>query len=197
MSHPKSPADLRDERAADRDDTADHRDDTAHGRDDAADGRDVEAAERDDDARQGSSDLADLTDRVQAVCDQIVARFARSENVTTDAGDWPDLTPAALARLDAYGAEQRRLARRDREAVTDLLDRLRYELNDLRRGRHAAARDRQASARDRHHSADNRHEADQDRNLSAKDRSQVVIEREQVDPRDLPQAGVGPAQPGP
>jgi hypothetical protein len=182
MSHLDTPAERRDERAADRDDDADRRDDSAQHRDDDADKRDAEAAERDEHAHQDSDDLID---RVQRIGAQILDRLAALENATVDPDDWPDLTPTALARLDAHTAEQRRLARRDRAAFTALLDRLHDELAYLGRDRRLAAGDRRASARDRTDAAGNRHESAQDRDLSARDRNQAVIEREQLDPRDL------------
>lgn len=163
-----------------------HRDDLTHDRDDAADRRDANAGERDDAARDGSDDL---TERVRRIRLQILGRFARFENATVDARDWPDLTPAALAHLEAHTAEQRRLAGLDREAVADLLDHLDHGLGHLGRDRRAAARDRGASAHDRHHSAGNRGDAGQDRHLSARDRSQAAIERELVDPGGLPPDG--------
>lgn len=185
MSHPRTTVDLRDQRAANRDDAADRRDGDARGRDAAAERRDAEAGERDDE-RQASGDL---TARIERISRQVLGRLARIENAAIDPDDWPDLTPAALARLDAHTAEQRRLAGLDRAAVTALLDQLHHELGEIGDDRHAAALQRDASSRDRHSSADNRHDSGQDRDLSAQDRGQATIEREQVDLRDLPPDG--------
>lgn len=180
MSHPRIPADRRDEHAADRDDAADRRDDAAHDRDDAAAERDIDAVVRDQVAGRDSHEIAD---HLQRLCEQILARL---ENATVDPAAWPDLTPAALARLEAHTAEQRRLAGLDRAAVQHLLDQLHLALGRIRQDRYAAAADRRAAARDRHDAAANRTESGQDREHSADDRSQGVIEREQVDPRDVP-----------
>ena len=111
MSHPRSSVDGRDDRAADRDDTADRRDDTTRDRDEAAHQRDTEADKRDEQARDSADDL---TGHIRQIGRQIVDRLARIENTTLDPADWPDLTPAALARLEARITEQRRLAGLDR-----------------------------------------------------------------------------------
>jgi hypothetical protein len=191
MSLPQRPGDGRDERAADRDDAADRRDDITRVRDDAADQRDIDAGQRDDDARLAADDL---DDRVQRVSLQILDRLARIENTTLDHADWLDLTPAALARLDAYTAEQRRLAALDRAAVYTLLDDLHDAVGDLRSRERAAGGDRHHSLRDRHHSGGDRRDGGQDRGDSRADRHQAAIDREQVDPRDLPPVAVQPVE---
>ena len=183
MPRPGNPADRRDARAVDRDDTAGRRDDVTGDRDDDAIRRDVDAVERDDDARDDAEVLADRLGQIRR---QVLDRFARIENATVDPRDWPDLPPAALARLAAHTAEQRRLAGLDREAVTALFDQLDHGLSRLGQDRHAAAHDRDASARDRRHSAGDRSDSGRDRDLSARDRGQAAVEREQVDPGVLP-----------
>jgi hypothetical protein len=182
VSHPKTPGDLRAERAADREDDAERRDDTAHARDDAADRRDTDATGRDAYARRNDEDLAH---RFERTCEQILDHLSRIENTTVCADDWPDVTPDVLIRLDAYTAEQRRLAGLDRAAVTALLDQLRDDLHQARQDRRAAAEDRRAAARDRVHAAGDRRDSGQDRSESARDRAQSTIEREQVGPGDL------------
>ena len=67
----------------------------------------------------------DLNERLRQVCQQILDRLAWAENTTINPADWPDLTPAALDRLRAHAAEQRRLAALDRAAVSSLLTDLR------------------------------------------------------------------------
>ena len=177
MSLPKPPNHGRDERAADRDD--------------AADQRDIDADQRDDVARVAADDL---DDRVQRVSLQILDRLARIENTTLDHADWLDLNPAAFARLDAYTAEQRRLAGLDRAAVYALLDDLHDAVGDLRAGKRAASGDRHHSLRDRHHSGGDRHDGGQDRGDAGADRDQAAIDREQVDARDLPPVVAQPVE---
>jgi hypothetical protein len=182
MSPPTVPGDGREERTADRDDAADRRDDTTRARDEATEQRDIEVDQRDEDARAAADDLADSVQRISL---QILDRLGRIEHTTLDQADWPDLTPAAFARLDAYTAEQRRLAGLDRVAVYACLDRLHDAVGDLRRDRRAAAGDRRHSLGDRHHSGGDRHDSGQNRTDALADRNQAAIEREQVDPRDL------------
>jgi hypothetical protein len=112
---------------------------------------------------QANRSSNDLTDDLRRACEQILDRFARIENTAIDPDDWPDLAPDALARLDAYTAEQRRLAALDREAVTALFDQLRNDLHHVRQVSRAVAADRWASASDRHHSAGDRRDSGQDR----------------------------------
>jgi hypothetical protein len=71
----------------------------------------------------------DLDERLRQVCQQILDRLAWAENTTINPADWPDLTPAALDRLRAHAAEQRRLAALDRAAVSSLLAGLRAQLD--------------------------------------------------------------------
>jgi hypothetical protein len=183
MSEPRTPADLRDDRAADRDDIADQRDITADGRDETADQRDLDATDLD---APGRTDLDRFADRFHGLSRQIIDHLTRIATTPVDPKDWPDLTPAALAHLDAHTAEQRRLAALDLQTVTALLDQLQAELSHLRNSRHAGTRDRRASAEDRRAAKGNRHDSGHDRTDSAGDRGQSVIEREQIDPRDLP-----------
>jgi hypothetical protein len=183
MSLPRARRDGRDERAADRDDVADRRDDITRARDDAADKRDIEADQRDEDASTAADELAD---RVQRISLQILDRLGRVGSATLDRADWADLTPAAFARLDAYTAEQRRLAGLDRAAVYALLDNLHDAVHDLQRDQHAAGGDRHHSFRDRHHSDGDRRDGRQDRHAAQADRHQAVTERELVNPGDLP-----------
>ena len=179
MSHPRSSVDGRDDRATDRDDTADRRDDTTRDRDEAAHQRDTEADKRDEQARDSADDL---TGHIRQIGRQIVDRLARIENTTLDPADWPDLTPAALARLEARITEQRRLAGLDRAAIGTLLDEIQRALGDRRHDRMGAGNDRRAAEQDRHHSAGDRRDARRDRNDAERDRNQAAIEREQVDP---------------
>jgi hypothetical protein len=188
MSPAEALGDSRDERAADRDDAADRRDDITSARDDAADQRDIDADQRDENARVAADDL---DDRVQRVSLQILDRLARIENTNLDQADWLDLTPAAFARLEAYAAEQRRLAGLDRAAVYTLLDDLHDAVGDLRGGQHAAGRDRHHSLGDRRHSGGDRRDGGQDRTDAQADRHQAAIDRERVDPRDLPRPLAG------
>ena len=177
-------AERRDSAAADRDDAADGREAVSDGRDTVADRRDVEAGEREQDARQ---DFRELDDRLTRIRQEILDRFARMETTTIDPADWPDITPAGLARLRAHAAEQRRLAALDRTAVVRLLDDVRDGLLRTRRDRATAARDRHHSAEDRHHSALDRLDSARDRESAAADRGHAAIEREQVQPPDPPQ----------
>ena len=182
----RTSADRRDDLAADRDEAAERRDDIADGRDQTADQRDAEAAERDADARC-DSDVVD--DRVRRLYRQILHHLEHMEDGVLDPVDLPGLTPAALDRLAAHTAEQRRLAGLDKEVVSTLFDELRDELGQIREDRHAAARDRDAAARDRRRSAGNRHDSGVDRDDSARDRGQAAIEREQTEPRDRAESG--------
>jgi hypothetical protein len=194
MLHSGTGPDARDDRANDRDDTADHRDDLARDRDTAAQQRDSDAEQRLAAAQPQADDLADRLHRTSL---QILDRLARIEHTTLDRTDWPDLPPAALARLDALLAEQRTLARLDRQAVHALLDDLHDAVQELRRDHQAASRERRAAGRDRHHSLGDRTDSGQDRRDARADRHQAAIDREQVHPRDLPTppAATDPALP--
>jgi len=168
---------------ADHSARADRRDDRASNRDDAAVERDHDAAQRDHDADQrdayadeDSLKLDDLFDRVRR---EVLHRFAGIEAATVDAALWTDLTPAALIRLQAGAAEQRRLAARGRLAITTLLDQLHTEVRYLRDERLAAAHDRRVSKRDRQHSAHDRQDSADDRVHAAQNRDQSAIERAQ------------------
>ena len=180
MTNFETPADRRDELAADRDDAAECRDVTSAARDAVADVRHARA-----DARAGQADNRDrdLDDRLAQVRRRILDRLARVENTTFDRADWPDLTAADLVRLRAYAAEQRRLAALDLAAVRALLDDLRDLVLRDRADRSpagerlAAAQDRRAARRDRRDSADDRDDA-------ARDRAQAAIERQLADPAD-------------
>lgn len=183
MVDPRIAADGRDDDADDRDDTADDRDDTADGRDGDATQRDTDAAARDDTARRDSDDL---DENVRRLCEQVLDHLSRIENAALDLDDWPELTPAALARLDAHLAEQRRLAGLARYGVTTLTNELRRSLTGLRHDRRAAARDRTDAAGDRRDAAGDRQDSGHDRHAAHGDRNQSAIERHQVDPRDLP-----------
>jgi hypothetical protein len=193
MLHSGTRADARDDRADGRDDTADHRDDLARDRDSAAQQRDTDAEQRLAAAQTQADDLADRLHRTSL---QILDRLARIEHTTPDHTDWPDLPPAALARLDALLAEQRTLARLDRQAVHALLDDLHDAVQELRRGHRADSRERGAAGRDRHHSLGDRTDSGRDRRDARADRHQSAIDREQVHPRDLlpPPAGADPAE---
>jgi hypothetical protein len=196
MVHPRWAADGRDDRATDRDDAADRRDDLARERDITAEQRDVAAEER---LARTQADADDLADRLHRISRQILDRLARIEDLDLDHADWSDLTPAALARLDALVAEQRALARLDRQALHALLDDLHDAVAELRRDHQAASRDRRASGTDRNHSLGDRGDSGQDRRDAQADRNQAAIDREQVDPRDLPAPttapDAGPASP--
>jgi hypothetical protein len=125
----------------------------------------------------------DLDERLRQVCQQILDRLAWAENTTINPADWPDLTPAALDRLRAHAAEQRRLAALDRAAVSSLLAGLRAQLDRGGAQRRTAADDRRAAASDRLASDQDHRSAAQDRDDSAGDRGQAAIERVQADPR--------------
>jgi hypothetical protein len=178
MAHVPTPAERRDDLADDRDTTAEDRDTTSTRRDVDAVHRDVDAAHRDTRAHQHTDDL---DNRVEQLRRQLLDHFTRAENTTIDPADWPDLTPAALDRLRAHAAEQRRLAALDRAAATRLLADLHAQIHGDRPDRHAAAGDRRAAAQDRSASAQGRHSAAQDRDDAARDRDQAAIEREQTD----------------
>lgn len=193
MSGHSATPDRRDDRAADRDDVAERRDHQAGERDREAGERDGDADERDEFADEDSQKLEDLFDRARS---EVLDRFARTEAETVDPALWPDLTSAALTRLQATVAEQRRLAALDRAAIVSLLDRLHDEFCFLRDERLAAAHDRRASALDRRLSARNRQDSAGDRGQSEVDRDESATGRAQVDPRDLPLDGV-PGTPGP
>lgn len=182
MVHSGTGADARDDRAGDRDDTADRRDEVARDRDSTAQQRDIDAEERLAAAQAGADALADRLHRTSL---QILDRLARIEDTEVDRADWPDLPPAALARLDALIAEQRALARLDRQAVHALLDDLHDAVEELRRDHRAASRERRAAGRDRHHSLGDRNDSGQDRRGARADRHQAALDREQVHPRDL------------
>jgi hypothetical protein len=195
MAHFHTPAERRDDLACDRDDLAGDRDAAADIRDTTSQDRDADGRRRDADAAhrdtRAGEQRDDLDDGVGRLRRQILDHFAQIENSAVDPADWPDLTPAALTRLRAHAAEQRRLAAVDRAAATRLLADLHEQISRLRVDRHAAAddrraaaRDRQASAQDRHDAAQDRRSSAQDRDGSARDRNQAVIEREQVDPLD-------------
>jgi hypothetical protein len=196
MIHPGARADGRDDRATDRDDTADRRDEAARDRDDAAQQRDIDAEKR---FATAQVDAEDLADRLQGLSLQILQRLARIEDSALEPADWSDLPPTALARLDALVAEQRALARLDRQALHALLDDLHDAVGELQRDHQAMSRDRRASGGDRHHALGNRGDSGQDRRDAQADRNQAAIDREQVDPRDLPtpttRADPGPASP--
>ncbi len=178
----RTPAERRDEDAAERDDAAEDRDSASDERDTAAVRRDADAADRDRAAHQGSEDL---DDRLTWISREILDRLARVEHATVDPADWPDLGPVGLARLQAHAAEQRRLAGLDRAAVCVLLDDLCAAVRHHRRARPAAGRDRHAAARDRRHSALDRRGSAHDRELAAADRGHVAIEREQAEPDEV------------
>lgn len=179
----RTPAERRDDLAADRDDAAETRDVHSDSRDDKAEQRDADAEQRD---AVADLDAEDLDLRFAQVRAQILDRFRRDEDVTLDAAEWPELTPAGLARLHAHADEQRRLARADRDAAARLLDDLHERVRQARDGRTEAARDRTDAADDRHRSEDNRHDSAHDRDLAARDRDQSAIERELADPPELP-----------
>ena len=176
MANHSTPAERRNDRAAGRDDAADQRDHAADQRDHDADQRDHDADERDEYADQDATTLDDLLDEIRH---QVLDRSARVEAAAIDPAQWPDLTPAALTRLQAHNAEQRRLAARDRTAVMSLLDQLHSEVRHLRGERLTAAHDRRDSARDRRHAAE-------DRGHSVADREQSAVERAQLDLDDFP-----------
>jgi hypothetical protein len=171
---------------ADGDDAADLRDAESQVRDGAADRRDVDANARDEAARQGDEELHDWFVRVRQ---QLTEVLQRSDDVTIDVDDRADVTPARLARLEAFAAEQRRLAGTDDAAVRDLLDELRRRTRYRSDERRATVRDRRDAAEDRGGAADDRRQSERDRARSAADRSQTVLEHEQVQPGDMPRGG--------
>ena len=185
MSLPKHPGHGGDDRAADRDDAADRRDEITRARDDDAEQRDIEADQRDENARTTADHLADNIHKISL---QILDRLRRLESNTLDQADWPDLTPAALARLDACTAEQRRLAGLDRAAVYALLDDLHDAVGDLAGSRRAApAEPRSASTPSATGTTPAATAATAARTAAdaRADRHQAAIDRD-VDPRDLP-----------
>ncbi len=182
----RTPAERRDDLAADRDDVAGRRDQAADDRDTVAGRRDARADGRDDRAERDARHLDDLVDEVSR---QVLDRFTRIEDAAVDPTGWSHLTPAALTELRAHAAEQRRLAARDRDAVDGLLTALRAEIHHERSDRVTAAADRCAAARDRVASGRDRHDSGQDRDGSARDRDQAAIERALGEPIDHDQAG--------
>jgi 23S rRNA G2069 N7-methylase RlmK/C1962 C5-methylase RlmI len=128
-----TPAERRDDLAEDRDAAAADRDTTSQERD--ADGRrrDADAAQRDIRAGQQGHGLNDGFEQLRR---QILDHFAQIENTTIDPADWPDITPAALDRLRARAAEQRRLATLDRATAIRLLANLNDQISQLRVDRH-------------------------------------------------------------
>lgn len=189
----RTPAERRDDLAADRDDAAEARGVHSDSRDDNAEQRDADAEQRD---AVADLDAEDLDLRFAEVRAQILDRFRRDEDATLDAAEWPNLTPSGLARLRAHADEQRRLASADRIAAARLIDDLHERVRRFRGGRAAAARDRTDAAHDRHHSEHNRHDSAHDRDLAARDRDQSAIERELADP-SLADTRPGPQPPPP
>jgi uncharacterized protein (DUF3084 family) len=182
MVHFQTPAERRDDQAADRDDAPEGCDTAARDRDTAATSRDSDAHDRDGLASQHPRDL---DERLRQVCQQILDRLAWAENTTINPADWPDLTPAALDRLRAHAAEQRCLTALDRAIASSLLADLRAQLDRGRAQLRTAADDRRAAASDRLASDQDRRSAAQDRDNSTRDRGQAALEREQADPRNI------------
>ncbi|WP_433506966.1 hypothetical protein ACQP04_11115 [Pseudonocardia halophobica] len=159
---PRPAADRRDVAACARDDAAGVRDDASRERDAEADLRDVRARTRD----------ADVMGRSQ----QVVGRL------------W-DLRRSLLESLD--GLERDGTApvgpveawRRDRAAVSLLLEEAITIVARDESLRRNAAGDRRASARDRYAAARDRRESAEDREDAAADREQAALEREQLDYR--------------
>jgi hypothetical protein len=191
MTRPGTPAERRDDRATDRDDAAEHRDVDSRHRHNAADRRDTRALVRDDRSAGWAEDLRERLERIRR---HLLAGLRRIEEVDIDPAAWPDLPPAALARLCAHVTEQGRLAALDATAVSGLLDDLGDELQRVVEDRIASARDRESSADDRHASDRDRDAAGADREAAAEDRDQAAIEREQSDPTarkvEVPTAGL-------
>jgi hypothetical protein len=129
----------------------------------------------------------DLNERLRQVCQQILDRLAWAENTTINPADWPDLTPAALDRLRAHAAEQRRLAALDRAAVSSLLTDLRAPSSTAAGPNVAPPPTTVAGPRPRTvwPPDQDRRSAEQDRDDSTRDRGQAATEREQADSRDI------------
>jgi hypothetical protein len=169
--------------AAARDDAADARDVAAQARDEAADQRDIDAGARDHFYRHLQHDF---TDRLGAIAQDLLHRLTRNEDLAVDPDDWPDAGATALARLRACAEKRRQLAAEDRAVAAAMLEEIHNELRLQQEGWRAARRDRDAAA-------DDRRNARRDRDSSMRDRNHAAIEREQVDPADLPQDHGPPA----
>jgi hypothetical protein len=186
-----TPSERQDDRATDRDASAERRDGDSQHRDVAADHRDTGALHRDD---RSADRLDALRERVDELRRHVLAGLRRVEEVDVDPVDWPDLGPAALARLSAHVAEQARQAALEDRTLLGLLDEFGDELRRAVEDRVASARDRDGAAADRQASERDRDAAATDREAAAGDRDQAAIEREQADPADremaVPTAGL-------
>jgi hypothetical protein len=128
---------------------------------------------------QESRDAPASADRHRRLRTQIVDQFARFQNVALDLDEWSDLTTAALGRLHAPVAEQRRLATGHRLAIITVGTNSTTSSTASAATAAAACDDRRSSARDRNDSAG-------DRDPSARDRSHAAVQREQVNPISRP-----------
>lgn len=159
MAPTATPAELRDEHAADRDDDAGHRDEISDIRDLRADQRDAQAERRDRDTRDRMQHLARRIHRSRR---QLAEHLFRRE-----AADPNSRRPAMMAPDQAILYE----------LLGDMLD----ELHHSREAGCDSRHDRTQSVADRHAAADDRFAAANDRSAAAADRGQSAIEREQTD----------------
>jgi hypothetical protein len=180
-TQPHDPAARRDAGDA-RDTVATECDGVAAERDREADHRDVAACQRDGQARTASQhadtaerELLDLLWEADRR-DRAAAHHAAATPVTY--GSWQQ-----QHELDGeMAATDRILNHKNRQAMRDLLARLRETRLRIQRDRYAAARDRQAAARDRQAAHADRERAAHDRQASQSDRDQNLLDTQLTRP---------------